>query len=322
MAFKRYINKNGKQIGPYYYGLNGVLQRQIERAEIEIYEDRRLPILAVDPGVAVIDMNAQDYFYINIKNNGDAEANLDMHFSGGTLNYNAYKLQHGDSLKLKGTLDSAGEKLIIIDYNNFSYSIPILAKPKTGITAPVTATEAIPSDALKFIDGPNEIKVSVLDGQVLKGSLNFKNFWTKDVKDVKLSLTSDLSEVLTLYQTSFSAVNPNQVVSVSIDINSNKNLKKDYSGEIKLTAGALSLSYPVSITYIPAESSQEEAETIEEATITDVETEKEELEKQKELKIGFFVSLATIIFILILTAVIILRARRKKPKDFIFSSRR
>jgi len=59
-----------------------------------------------------------------------------------------------------------------------------------------------------------------------------------------------------------------------IDINGNKNLKKDYSGDIKLTAGTLSLSYPVSITYIPTESTQEEAESIEEASITEIETEK------------------------------------------------
>lgn len=318
-----FINNNYTlQIGPYYYNLGGALQRTVENADIKLFSDRNIPVIAVDPGAAVIDLNTQDYFYVNIKNNGDVKADLEMHFSGGTLNYNEYGISPGDTLKLKGTVDSAGEKLVTINYNGLTYNIPILVKPKTGITAPVTATEAMPSDAIKFIDTPNEIKVSILNGQVLTGSINFKNFWTNDIKDVKLSLTDNLGEVLTLYQTSFDVVKPNQAVSVSIDINSNKNLKKDYSGDIKLTSGELSLSYPVSIIYIPVESKQEEAQPISEAQIQNVETEKQEIQKQNELKIRFFISLITILFVLFIVILIVLRSRRKKPKDFIFSSRR
>ena len=246
-----------------------------------------------------------------------------MNFDGGTLNYNEYELGPGDSLKLKGTIDSAGEKLLTINYNDLTYNIPILVSPKTGITAPVTPTEEMPSDAIKFIDNPNEINVSVLDGQMLTGSINFKNFWTKDVKDVKLSLSDNLGEVLTLDKTSFDVINPNQVDSVSVQINTNKNMKKDYSGDIKLTYGTNIISYSVLLTYIASKVSKEAStQPIAEAQVQQVETEQQEIQKQNQLQLGFFISLLTILFVLFIVILVILRSRKKKPKDFIFSSRR
>lgn len=313
------------QVGPYYYTLGGELQRNTDRADIKIFNDRNLPILAVDPGAAVIDYNQQNYFYINIKNNGITKIDLKLKLSEGVLNYNERQINPGDNLKVKGTINLTGEKLLELDYNGLSYNIPILVTGEVKTVpvspAPAVVTEA-PSDALRFVDTTNRINVSVVNGQMLIGSINFKNFWTGDVKDVKLSLTDGLAEVLNLDRMSIDVVKPNEVVSINVEINKDKTLQKDYTGEIRLTSGKISISYPVDIKYIAGEKSEEvkNLADVQETQESPVVTEKQDMEKQKELKTGFLFSLLTLLFVIIIVLLIVFRARKRKPKDFIFSS--
>jgi len=311
------------EVGPYYYTLNGELQRKIDRADIKIFTDRDFPILAVDPAAAVIDYNQQNYFYINLKNNGNTKIDLKLKLSEGVLNHNEYEISSGDTLKIKGTVNLTGEKLLEIDYNGLELNIPVIVTGEVStVPVPTTVTVKEPSDALRFVDPTNRINVSVMNGQMLIGSINFKNFWTGDVKNVKLSLTGDIGEVLSLDRTSIDTVKPNEVVSINVEINKNKNLQKDYNGEIRLTSGDIILSYPIYIRYLAGEKKEEvkSLEEVQETQESSVKTEKEELEKQKELKTGFLFSLLTLLFVIIVVLLIVFRARKRKSKDFIFSS--
>ena len=302
-------------IGPYYYALNNVLQMNTDTKLIKINEDRNT-VLAFDPAAAVIDLSKQDYFYINLKNNGDNSIQLKLRLApNGTLNYGSYNIQSKDSLKLKGTIDGIGEKTLQIVYEDSEILIPILVIGKKEVTA--TQTESnIPqitktSNSVKIIDPADRINISILQDQIISGSFKIKSFWISDLKNIKLTLTGDLSDILELDQSIFDTFGSNDIKEVYMTVNKNKNINKNYEGSIIISGDGISSFYPVYVYYKAGAVQQIEPEPKE--TVT----EQQEQVKQTELKTGVFFSILAIILVVIMVIIIYTRSKKYKPKDFI-----
>lgn len=306
-------------IGPYFYGLNGVLYRTVDSADINIVVERIDQILAFDPGAAVIDLANQNYFYLNLKNNGNSALPLSLKIVDGTLNYNTYNLQPGDSLKIKGIVNSTGEKILQIVYDSNDYRIPILVVNTKNVIEK-QAIEIKPINAIKFINLEDSVNIKIGKEDVRTGIIKFMNYWTSNISNVKLIISDNLLNMVELDKSDFGTVKPNDVKSATIIINKNKNINKDYIGEIKLIADGVSVSYPVYIYYTNGVIEEEQV-TIPEEPPVSTSTEKQELEKQKELKTGVFFSIIAIVFVVFIVAVIIIKSRKDKPKDFISSRR-
>ena len=303
-------------VGPYFYGLGGVLQKNTDYADINIIEGRDL-ILSIDPGAAVIDLAKQDYFYLNLKNNGNNGIDLSLKLVDGTLNYNNYKIQSGDSLKIKGTVDSIGEKTMQVIYDSSEYLIPVLVIDSRNIIEK-EASAVKPINAIKFTNVEDSVNVIIEKGDIMTGSLRFVNTWTSNISNIKLSLSDDLSEVVRLSATSFSFIMPNEVKTVTITVDGS-NILKDYIGEVRLTADGVSVSYPVYIHYQESDVQEQQEVTSTEEPPVATTSEEQEKEKQIEMKTGVFFAIIVIMFVIFIIVIILMKSRKYKPKDFILS---
>lgn len=307
-------------IGPYYYGLNGILYRNVDSADINIVE-KRDQILAFDPGAAVIDLASQNYFYLNLKNNGISSLPLSLKLVDGTLNYDSYNLHPGDSLKIKGVVKSIGEKTLQIVYDTNDYRIPILVIDTKNVVEK-QAAEVKPINAIKFTNLEDSVNIKIGKEDVRTGVIKFMNFWTSNISNVKLTVSDSLIGMVDLDKADFGILKPNDVKGATITVNADKNINKDYAGEIKLTADGVSVSYPVYIYYTDgvAKEGQRISNVTEEQPVS-TSTEKQEQEKQKEMKTGIFFSIIAIVFVIFVVAMIIIKSRKDKPRDFISSRR-
>lgn len=306
-------------IGPYYYALNNKLEMKTDTALLKT-EGRDGDTLSVDPAAIAFDFSTQNYFNLELRNNGENPLELKLKLTNGTLNYDTYRLQSKDYLKIKGTVEGPGSRVLEIFYNERLIIIPILVKSKTVVEKPVVSPTTIPVNAISFIEELDKINVSVQKAQILYGSVRFKNTWDKAITNVQLSLTGDLDKVVKLDKTSFSSVSSGYITTVNMVINENKDITKSYNGEIKLTANGVSASYPVYIYYTSI--TEETPEEIPEEQPVETVTEKQVVEQQDELNRGFLFSLIIIVVILTLIVWLVIKLGKKRKKDLLFTSRR
>ena len=218
-------------------------------------------------------------------------------------------------MKLKGTIDGIGEKTLQIVYEDSEILIPILVIGKKEVTA--TQTESnIPqitktSNSVKIIDPADRINISILQDQIISGSFKIKSFWISDLKNIKLTLTGDLSDILELDQSIFDTFGSNDIKEVYMTVNKNKNINKNYEGSIIISGDGISSFYPVYVYYKAGAVQQIEPEPKE--TVT----EQQEQVKQTELKTGVFFSILAIILVVIMVIIVYTRSKKYKPKDFI-----
>ncbi|MDD5649967.1 MAG: hypothetical protein PHF86_06030 [Candidatus Nanoarchaeia archaeon] len=303
-------------VGPYFYALNGLLQMKTDTTLLK-NNIRDGDTISINPAAINIDYSNQNYFNLELKNNGLNPLNLKLKIINGTLNYNEYKLQSGDFLKINAKVDSPGERVLQIFYNDIEFLVPVLVIAKAEVPPTAVQENIRPQNALKFIEDLSQINVSVKKDKIVYGTVRFKNVWTSEIHDVKVELSGNLNQIIILNTTTFNSVKADSIEEINMIINPNKNIDKNYNGEIKLTAQGVSAAYPVYIYYKPLVNEEIPEELPPKETVT----EQQVIQKQSELNKGYFFSLAIVVIILLLLIWIILKTR-KKSKVLTFSNHR
>ena len=194
-----------------------------------------------------------------------------------------------------------------------SYILPVLVSDEllSYVTNP-----------LRFISEKSSVTFSIKSKETKEGDIKLKNFGEDILTDVKLELSGDLVDIITLDTESFSKIDVNETKEVFTRINKNKDAKLSrYAGNLTLTSkeGYLStLAIEVILTdledtsIIPTSPELEgfETEVVEEEANETIPT--EEITPRRSA----LPTILIIVFILVVALVsflIIRKKRKKKP---------
>jgi len=179
---------------------------------------------------------------------------------------------------------------LVISYSNLSSSVPIIITkrdytPLLNKVENVTKVELnLDKEELRFTVNQAMINKTVNKDIVLEGTLTFQNFGGVELTNLSFDLTGNLKEITRLSYSSLESLEPGEEQEIHIWVNEDKNLDKDYIGELKITSKeGLTASFPINIHKKIEEIQVKKNET----QVPDVEKEicDDKLDNDKDIKI-------------------------------------
>ena len=275
--------------------------------------------IAIDPAFIRLE-NPISYF--NIRNNKNSIVNLLIfgeHFIFETTNLTLGKLRDED-IQFRATKGINEDTEIRIEYGDKFYKIPILVLYKeiqnnnTVVIPNLNISNiTVANKSVIFVEGSNIINLSLFTNETISAPLRFYNNGNVDIKDLRVVVSEEISDVLGVNQSVFKLVKVGHFAFFEVYLN--KYLKAEpgnYEGTIKLMSDVendvifVHLNYKGLEKELPIKSNITENYNKTNKT-TIVEPIKE---KSKNLKIIIFIG--ALIMALI---IIIFLGRKNKPKD-------
>lgn len=216
-------------------------------------EEKVTPALSFNPGVIATHIKNQPPVSVTFTNNG---------YETLTLNFKENRVislsQSSLSLAPRASIDiqisfvlelMKEEDKLEFTANNKSYILP-LVQTEFNISSFVASPIKFVNDENIAVSEDFVAKFSLTTTQTKEGVINFRNFGDIDLTDIKLKLTGDLDEIISINLIEFDEININQTKAVPIIINEKKiPLKKSYSGSLLLmTKEGYSIALPIEIT--------------------------------------------------------------------------
>ena len=107
---------------------------------------------------------------------------------------------------------------IIINYDNYSYTIPVLSEDVIIDDTPLLPP---PKNAIVFVNEDVEINLRLDENP--SDELIFINNWDFELKDITLNLTEELKEILEIEKSYFESIKSKETLTTTIYLNKNRN---------------------------------------------------------------------------------------------------
>lgn len=224
--------------------------------------------ISLRPGLIYLDLGSSDkpQLGFDITNKGnllDFGLTVDGQFL--VLDKKSFKLNPGNQKRVdvQTNFNELNETVLLgsfnANYGGFVYKVPVIVKRDIPIAniveenetvlEPVVEVIKIPENALVFDiikNSGNKIDLVLSEDESKAGEMYFRNDYTSNLENVSFELKG-LNEVINYRYLGDTILKPDEVESVTLNINPNKNLSKDYEGSLIVTASGLKAELPISI---------------------------------------------------------------------------
>ncbi|HLC86117.1 MAG TPA: hypothetical protein VJG30_02445 [Candidatus Nanoarchaeia archaeon] len=220
-----------------------------------------------------------------------------------------------------------------IKYENGNYSLPILILRDRAETILNTTNQTnITGNASQIINNKTtslenaitvtdnygsklDIKIKIRKELAYSANITINNNLNVSLKNLTVTFTNGISSVMSSNPDNILELKPKEKTQVTIDINKNKNLDKNYTGElvVKSKEGA---EARISVELIAVYTEKAPPEATKNETITPVKIYRKEIDNKKENRTAFWIVVA-ITFLLFLIIMFIIYAKGKpKQREF------
>lgn len=242
-------------------------ENELYQAETVINVQKKDGALSLRPGIVSkrIQRLEQPGFQFVLSNRGTKDLNLQFSTDADfiTLNEPSYTLKTDQVYTLTvntnvvGKTENTFSGNLLINYEDTRYVVPILLKreeaPETEQPTVAPAGTPVQEDAseesgLSFILSVNTLNETLKKSQTVQGTFPLKNNGDTTYTNLRISLTGNLAQVITLNQVSIPTLQPGETFTLTASFNKDKNLEKTHEGELKVESeeGA-SISLPITL---------------------------------------------------------------------------
>ncbi|MBL7147796.1 MAG: hypothetical protein ISS82_03150 [Nanoarchaeota archaeon] len=187
------------------------------------------PSISISPGI----VNQQNEFTLIITNNQDP-ITIEIISPNFTSLPQSLLLENSQSFTINIPENTEAFN-IEIKYSNISYLIPVLTQQQSNITT--TPLLPPPINSILILNFPNLINQTLNPDDKTEDILKFQNTWDFPLNNISFILTGTLGEILTLKQTNFNVIQPNQTLEQTIIINKDRNPQLgEYYGYLIITS--------------------------------------------------------------------------------------
>lgn len=312
------------------YPEKGVLVKNTFYKNLSVVEGRGI---SVNPGLIYLNIEPWENPKAGIEIKNKASADVLISFESGSeyivFDKSDYLLKQGKNYFLSMILDMraySGNEFsssVVVKYMNSSYTIPVIVNKLSNEVITNEGGEVVESSEkadLRFVEDANKIERALKKDDRLEGALSFKNFGNKTIEGFSFVLTNDLKNIIRLDYKGDYILSGGEEESVYVYINEEKNLAKNYSGELVIKTEDTETKLPVNIYYKPLEINEIKNET-EKSNYTLInysEFNKPKLPKKNRSKTWIFGVI--ILFLMIFLYIIYYFYEKSKPKKKKFES--
>ena len=254
-------------LNDFYYTKDGIITKGEIKKQIIIVNSSNS--VSIKPGFYYNKLKSYEEtkFTITIKNNGNNTENFEI-IDNEYIRVNFKKFNIGSkqvkiieaNTNLFNKKESNINKELEIKYTTGNYKIPIIIE-RTGINIIENNTTIINDTKISVISYDNALILNDEFGAELPliklrsntnvtsyANLSLKNKLNIKITDINVKLTNNLGDVVQVYPIIIDEINSKDERSILITVNKNKNLEKNYTGniEFKSKEGA-TLSIPFTI---------------------------------------------------------------------------
>jgi len=179
-------------------------------------DEMELPSISINPGI----VNKKSIFNLKIKNNKDP---INIFIEAPNFTNLPSNIYLEDEVNYNINIDDSFD--IIINYDNYSYTIPVLSKDEVIEDEDLPLLPP-PKDAIQFVN--EDVNISLRIDENPSDELVLVNNWDFKLSDIKLNVTGRLKEILELEQDYFDSIESNGTLSTNIYLNKNKNPSYSY----------------------------------------------------------------------------------------------
>jgi hypothetical protein len=293
---------------------NGVLVEEDLTFDFGISEWNE-SLITIDPGVFDINLDGGNFFYLSLVNPSEysREVNISTSDSFLSLEGNSERTLYSNSVNsfkfyISRVSANKEESSIFVEYDNFSYIIPVYLKNYN-----VEYNESIVTDSeLNFFE--DDLNISLEVGESKSGFVSVVNGFDSTLENVQITISDSLRDIVELQVIEIDSIGPGEVIKINIYVNELKNMEVgQYIGDLSLTYdGEVKDMAPFYISILGEE------EIVDEVNITlppsDDENEEEGTSRETVL-------LYMALFVVVVAVLIFIRYSRKKGKTNSFFAR-
>ncbi|MDP2946607.1 MAG: hypothetical protein Q8N88_00695 [Nanoarchaeota archaeon] len=246
------------------YSNKNILRKESFYKNLSVIDGRGV---AVYPALIYLNIESWENPRVSIEIKNKDSNDIVLSFDSGSenikFNKEDYLLNSGEKYILSMILDMraySGNEFssnVVVKYLNNSYSIPIIvnkiSREIVGSGGEVAKTEIIAEEPveIKFIENSDRVNRTLRKEDSVEGNLRFKNFGNKTLYNLEYSLTSDLGKIVRIEYKGNSVLDGGETENFYIYINEDKNINKNYFGELVVKSGSIKTSFPFYIYYKP-----------------------------------------------------------------------
>lgn len=247
------------------YSEKGILKRGNFNKNLTVVDGRGI---SVNPALIYLNIESWENprIAIEIKNKASEDITVSFETSSDIIKFNREDrlIEQGKIyvlsmvLDMRTYVDSKFKSGLVIKYLNGSYKIPIIVnRPSTIISEDGKISEisnvSVSEVGLKFAEEGDRVNRSLRKEDSLEGPLRFKNLGTEIVYNLNFELTEDLANIVKYNYSGDYKLEGGEEENIYIYINKNKNIDRNYSGELIISGGDNKIKLPFYIYYIPEE---------------------------------------------------------------------
>jgi len=263
-------------------------------------DEMNLPSVSITPGIS----NKLRSFNLKIKNNKEP-LNIFIEAPNSSRLPSEIYLQNEANYNVN-IIESFD---ILINYGNFSYTIPVIAQNEEASESPLLPP---PKDAIQFINEDVEIYLNIDESP--SDELELINMWDFKINDITINVTGNLRDILEIEQDYFDSIESGETLRTSIILNKDKKpVYPIYEGYVIIKSSKnIFDSIKFSVNFEVGDYKQEESIDNNEETVTSDEEQSTTSEKTSSEKKRNLWWLWTIIILIIGVLIFIFFRKRKE----------
>ncbi|MBS3143408.1 hypothetical protein J4446_00830 [Candidatus Woesearchaeota archaeon] len=263
-------------------------------------DEMNLPSVSITPGIS----NKLRSFNLKIKNNKEP-LNIFIEAPNSSRLPSEIYLQNEANYNVN-IIESFD---ILINYGNFSYTIPVIAQNEEASESPLLPP---PKDAIQFINEDVEIYLNIDESP--SDELELINMWDFKINDITINVTGNLRDILEIEQDYFDSIESGKTLRTSIILNKDKKpVYPIYEGYVIIKSSKnIFDSIKFSVNFEVGDYKQEESIDNNEETVTSDEEQSTTSEKTSSEKKRNLWWLWTIIILIIGVLIFIFFRKRKE----------
>jgi len=263
-------------------------------------DEMNLPSVSITPGIS----NKLRSFNLKIKNNKEP-LNIFIEAPNSSRLPSEIYLQNEANYNVN-VIESFD---ILINYGNFSYTIPVMAQNEEASESPLLPP---PKDAIQFINEDVDIYLNIDESP--SDELELINMWDFKINDITINVTGNLRDILEIEQDYFDSIESGKTLRTSIILNKDKKpVYPIYEGYVIIKSSKnIFDSIKFSVNFEVGDYKQEESIDNNEETVTSDEEQSTTSEKTSSEKKRNLWWLWTIIILIIGVLIFIFFRKRKE----------
>jgi len=263
-------------------------------------DEMNLPSVSITPGIS----NKLRSFNLKIKNNKEP-LNIFIEAPNSSRLPSEIYLQNEANYNVN-VIESFD---ILINYGNFSYTIPVMAQNEEASESPLLPP---PKDAIQFINEDVDIYLNIDESP--SDELELINMWDFKINDITINVTGNLRDILEIEQDYFDSIESGETLRTSIILNKDKKpVYPIYEGYVIIKSSKnIFDSIKFSVNFEVGDYKQEESIDNNEETVTSDEEQSTTSEKTSSEKKRNLWWLWTIIILIIGVLIFIFFRKRKE----------